>query len=69
MTVDEFQEKWQGKVTPNNYQQIKYKLFDDFYAVWEDAMTQISNNGLTNNITKDFVTVEQLKIGDRNVSI
>ena len=32
-------------------------------------MTQMSNNGLTNNITKDFVTVEQLKIGDRNVSI
>ena len=68
MTGDEFQEKWQGKVTPNNYQQIKYKLFDDFYAVLEDTMTQMSNNGLT-NITKDFVTVEQLKIGDRNVSI
>ena len=69
MTVDEFQEKWQGKIIPNNYQQIKYKLFDDFYAVWEDAVTQMSNNGLTNNITKDFVTVEKLKIGDRNVSI
>ena len=54
MTVDEFQEKWQGKVTPNNYQQIKYQLFDDWYAVWEDTMTQMS---------------EQLKIGDKNVSI
>ena len=69
MTVDEFQEKWQGKVTPNNYQQIKYKLFDDFYAVWEDAMTQAIANGLIDSRTKDFVTVEQLKIGDRNVSI
>ena len=69
MTVDEFQEKWQGKVTPNNYQQIKFELFNDCYAVWEDAVRQMSNNGLTNNITKDFVTVEQLKIGDRNVSI
>lgn len=61
MTVDEFQEKWQGKVTPNNYQQIKYKLFDDFYAVWEDTMTQAIANGLTDSRTKDFVTVEQLK--------
>lgn len=61
MTVDEFQEKWQGKVTHNNYQQIKYKLFNDFYSVWEDAVAQMGNNGLTNNITKDFVTVEQLK--------
>ena len=69
MTVDEFQEKWQAKVTPNNYQQIKYELFNDLYVVWEDAMTQISDNGLTDNITKDFVTVEKLKIGDRNVSI
>ena len=69
MTVDEFQEKWQGKVTPNNYQQIKHELFNDLYLVWEDVMTKMSDNGLTNNITKDFVTVEQLKIGDRNVSI
>ena len=69
MTVDEFQEKWQGKVTSNNYQQIKHELFNDFYVVWEDVMTQMSDNGLTDNITKDFVTVEKLKIGDRNVSI
>ena len=32
-------------------------------------MTQAIANGLTDNITKDFVTVEKLKIGDRNVSI
>ena len=69
MTVDEFQEKWQAKVTPNNYQQIKHELFNDLYVVWEDVMTKMSDNGLTNNITKDFVTVEKLKIGDRNVSI
>lgn len=61
MTVDECQEKWQGKVTPNNYQQIKYKLFDDLYAVWEDTITQAIANGLTDNITKDFVTAEKLK--------
>lgn len=69
MTVDEFQAKWQGKVTSNNYQKIKYELFNDFYAVWEEAVTRMSDNGYTNNITKDFVTVEKLKIGDRNVSI
>ena len=32
-------------------------------------MTQEIANGLTDSATKDFVTVEQLKIGDRNVSI
>lgn len=69
MTVDEFQEKWQGKVTPNNFQQIKHELFNDLYVVWEDVMTKMSDNRLTNNITKDFVTVEKLKIGDSNVSI
>lgn len=62
MTIDEFQEKWQGKVTPNNYQQIKHELFNDLYAVWEDAITQMSDNELTDNITKDFVTVEKCKI-------
>ena len=61
MTVEKKKKKLQGKVTPNNYQQIKYKLFDDLYAVWEDTMTQMSNNGLTDNITKDFVTAEKLK--------
>ena len=69
MTINELQEKWQGKVTSNNYQKIKHELFNDLYAVWENAMMQMSDNRLTNNITKDFVTVEQLKIGDRNVSI
>ena len=69
MTVDELQEKWQGKVTPNNYRQIKHELVNDLYMAWEDAMTQAIANGLTDSTTKDFVTVEQLKIGDRNVSI
>ena len=69
MTINELQEKWQGKVTSNNYQKIKHELFNDLYAVWENAMMQMSDNRFTNNITKDFVTVEQLKIGDRNVSI
>lgn len=61
MTVDEFQAKWQGKVTSNNYQKIKYELFNDFYAAWEDAMMQAIANGLIDNITKDFVTAEKLK--------
>ena len=61
MTVDEFQEKWQGKVTPNNYRQIKHELFNDLYMAWEDAMTQAIANGLTDNITKDFVTAKKLK--------
>ena len=69
MTVDELQEKWQGKVTPNNYQKIKHELFNDLYVVWENAITQMSDNGFTDTITKDFVTIEKLKIGDRNVSI
>ena len=69
MTVDEFQEKRQGKVSPNNYRQIKHELFNDLYMAWEDAMTQAIANGLTDSTTKDFVTVEQLKIGAKNVSI